>query len=148
MIARLAAWIAGVLVVLVLVLLSAPLDPVERIAGTRLGGELAADQDPEWTDYGRRQIAVETRTAYGIRHSVTTTSWVADGDLYVPCARCDGKRWPANVARDNRVRLKIDGQIYHRHAIRITDPPERAQILTAIGRDPESPTAVFRMEPR
>ena len=149
MITRLAAWIVGVLIVALLVLLSAPIDPVERIAGTRLGGELAADQDPTWIDYGRRQIAVETRTAYGIRHSVTTTSWVADGNsFYVPCARCDGKRWPANVARDNRVRLKIDGEIYRRHAIRITDPPERARILTAIGRDPESPTAVFRMEPR
>ena len=113
---RLAAWIAGVLVVAVLVFLSAPIDPMGRIAGTRLGGPPAADQDPTWTDYGRRQIAVETRTAYGIRHSVTTTSWVADGNLYVPCARCDGKRWPANVARDNRVRLKIDGEIYRRHA--------------------------------
>ena len=148
MIARLAAWIVGVLVVAVLVLLSAPIDPMGRIAGTRLGGQLAADQDPIWTDYGRRQIAVETRTAYGIRHSVTTTSWVADGNLYVPCARCDGKRWPANVARDNRVRLKIDGEIYRRHAIRITDPRQRARILTAVGRDPASPTAVFRMEAR
>lgn len=149
MIARLAAWIVGVLIVAVLVLVSAPIDPRGRIAGTRLGGELAVDQDPTWVDYGRRQIAVETRTGYGIRHSVTTTSWVADGNnLYVPCARCDGKRWPANVARDNRVRLKIDGEIYRRHAIRLTDPAERARVLTAIGRDPESPTAVFRMEPR
>ena len=133
---------AGVLIVALLVLLSAPIDPMGRIAGTRLGGPLAADQDPTWTDYGRRQIAVETRTSYGIRHSVTTTSWVADGNLYVPCARCDGKRWPANVARDNRVRLKIDGQIYKRHAIRITDPPERARKSSPpSGRDPASPTA-------
>ena len=142
------AWIVGAVVVVWLVLVSAPIDPVERIPGTRLGGALAADQTPDWTGYTRRQIAVETRTSYGIPHSVTTTSWVADGHFYVPCARCDGKRWPANVARDDRVRLKIDGEIYERRAIRITEPEERARILRGVGRDPDSPTAVFRMVPR
>ena len=140
---------AGALLVLVYVLLLVvPIDPVERRPGTRLGGDLAADQAPDWGDYGRKQIAVQTRTWYFVPHAVTTTSWVDDGRFYVPCARCDGKRWPRNVARDNRVRLKIDGMLYDRRAIRITDPAERARILGAVGRDPDSATAVFRMDPR
>lgn len=79
---------------------------------------------------------------------MTTTSWVADGHFYVPCARCDGKRWPRNVAGDNRVRLKIDGALYERRAVRIVDPEERARILGAVGRGGRDAMAVFRMEPR
>ncbi len=148
MIGKLAAGVVGALVVIWLVLIWLPIDPVERRPGTRLGGDLAAEQNPDWSNYGRRQIAVQTRTWYLIPHSVTTTSWVADGHLYVPCARCDGKRWPRNVARDNRVRLKIDGALYERRAVRIVDPAERARILGAVGRDGRDGMAVFRMEQR
>ena len=138
----------GVALLLVYVLLLVvPIDPVERRAGTRLGGDLAPDQSPAWADRGRKQIAVQTRTWYLVPHAVTTTSWIDGGNFYVPCARCEGKRWPENVARDNRVRLKIDGLLYDRRAIRITDPAERARVLGTAGRDPESPTAVFRMDP-
>ena len=149
MVRKLLIGAVGLLVVVCLVLLVVPIDPVERTPGTRLGGELAADQAPRWTDYGRKQIAVQTRTWYGVPHSVTTTSWVdAAGDLYVPCRQCDGKRWPKNVARDNRVRLKIDGLLYDRRAIRITDESERALVLGRVGRDARPGTAVFRMVPR
>lgn len=148
MIGKLAAGVVGALVVIWLVLIWLPIDPVERRPGTRLGGELAAEQNPDWSNYGGGQIAVETRTWYLIPHSVTTTSWVADGHFYVPCARCDGKRWPRNVARDNRVRLKIDGTLYERRAVRIVDGAERARILGAVGRDGRDGMAVFRMESR
>ena len=129
-------------------LLVVPIDPIERVPGTRLSGELAPDQAPSWTDYGRKQIAVQTSTWYFVPHAVTTTSWVHEGVLYVPCARCEPKRWPKNVERDNRVRLKIDGLLYDRRAIRITDDDERARVLAVVGREPTPGTAVFRMEPR
>lgn len=149
MIAKLLGAVAVVVVAVLVVLFAVPIDPIERIPGTRLAGELAADQNPDWSGYTRRQIAVETRTGYGIPHSVTTTSWVTDGEFYVPCARCEGKRWPGNVARDDRVRLKIDGEIYERRAVRITDAEERLRVLGAVGRDGRGgTTAVFRMEPR
>ena len=147
MVKKLAIGFGVVLVLVYVLLLVVPIDPVERRPGTRLGGDLAPDQAPEWSDRGGKQIAVQTRTWYAVPHAVTTTSWIADGSFYVPCARCAGKRWPSNVARDNRVRLKIDGLLYERRAIRITDRAERARILAGVGRDPESPTAVFRMEP-
>ena len=140
--------VGAVLVLIYLVLLVVPIDPVERRPGTRLSGQTAPDQEPPWTDYGRKQIAVQTRTWYLVPHAVTTTSWVdAAGDLYVPCNRCDGKRWPKNVARDNRVRLKIDDLVYDRRAVRIAEPSERARILGAVGREPRTGTAVFRMVP-
>ena len=148
MIRKLLFAFVGLIVLAFLVLLVAPIDPVERRPGTRLSGELAPNQTPDWSDYGRKQIAVQTNTWYGIPHAVTTTSWIADGELHVPCARCAGKRWPENVARDDRVRLKVDGLLYERRAVRITDAEARARVLGVVGRGDTGGVAVFRMEPR
>ena len=147
MLRKLVLGACAVLALACIAVLVVPIDPMGRIPGTRLAGDLAADQTPVWADYGRKTIAVQTRTSYGLPHAVTTTSWVHDGHLYVPCARCDGKRWPRNVARDNRVRLKIDGELYDRRAVRITDAAERARILAAVGREDVGGVAVFRMTP-
>ena len=100
MVKKVVIGVGAALVLVYVLLLVVPIDPVERRPGTRLGGDLAADQTPEWADRGRKQIAVQTRTWYAVPHAVTTTSWIDGGSFYVPCARCAGKRWPSNVARD------------------------------------------------
>ena len=117
-------------------------------AGNR---DLAAEQDTDWSfrSPGRKQILVETATWYGIPHSVTTTSWVDGGALYVPCNTCATKRWPKNVARNPDVRLKIDGEVYERRAVRITDDEERQRLLRVLGATETPPHRwVFRMDPR
>jgi hypothetical protein len=43
------------------------------------------------------------------------------------------KAWTANVARDPRVRLKIDGKIYEATVALMTD---RAEVAGIMGRDP------------
>ena len=93
--------VQAVLAAVYLAALLVPYEPDERRPGTRLGGPLAAEQDTDWSfrSPGRMQIFVETATWYGVPHSVTTTSWIVDGDLYVPCNACATKRWPKNVAR-------------------------------------------------
>ena len=143
--------VVAVLVAAYLVALSVPYEPDERRPGTRLGGPLAAHQDTDWSfrSPGRMQIFVETATWYGIPHSVTTTSWIVDGDLYVPCNACATKRWPKNVARNPDVRLKVDGQIYERRAVRITDEAEQQRVFEALGAGADRPGRwVFRMETR
>ena len=136
----------GLLITLYIAVIFVPFEPDERRPGTRLGGDLAHVQDTDWSCLqGRTQIFVETRTWYLIPHSVTTTSWVADGAFYVPCGSCDSKRWPKNVERDPRVRLKINESIYERKAIRITDPEERRRLMRI--RLPEG-VALYRMDPR
>ena len=52
------------------------------------------------------------------------------------------------MARDNRVRLKIDDMLYERRAVRITDAEERARILGTVGREDTGGVALFRMDPR
>ena len=87
-------------------------------------------------------IMLETRTWYGIPHSVTINA-VPRGDiLYISGSEQDfrlqkefpySKRWWANIERDPRVRMKIDGKIYEMTVALIADRVEVAQL---IGRDP------------
>lgn len=144
---RIALAIVPVLAALYLVAIFLTFDPAERRPGTRLSGELAANQDTDWAFLeGRTRAWVETRTWYLVRHSITVSAWSADGTLYVGCRQCDTKRWPRNVARDDRVRIKIGNAIYERRATRITDPAERQAVLGP--RTPGPGFAVFRMDPR
>ena len=92
----------------------------------------------------KNTIMIETRTWYGIPHSVTT-GVVGRGDKLYVHGHQDEKRmakqfpsdkaWTANVARDPRVRMKIGGKIYEMTLVLITD---RAEVAAIMGRDPET----------
>ena len=144
---RIALIAVGVVVILYLIAIFIPIDPDERRPGTRLGGDLAADQDTDWSFVqGRTRAWVETRTPYLVPHSITVSAWADGGTLYVGCRDCLTKTWPRYVARDNRVRVKIGDAIYQRRAIRITDDAERQAVLGPAATRPGY--AVFRMDPR
>ena len=95
-------------------------------------------EDPERRD----TIMLETRTWYGIPHSVTI-GIVGRGDKLYIHAHSDenriqtpfpnDKRWTQNVSRDPRVRLKIDDKIYEATVALMTDRDEVAGVM---GRDP------------
>lgn len=87
-------------------------------------------------------IMLETRTWYGIPYSVTILPTARGDKLYIGgSARGtrlerefpNYKQWWANVERDPRVRLKIDGKIYEMTATLVYDPEQLKEI---IGRDP------------
>jgi hypothetical protein len=127
-----------------------PIEPAEQRPGTRLSGDTVDSGTVDWSFIeGRKQIFVQTNTWYLIPHSVTTTSWVLDGELYVPCGACATKRWPRNVATDANVVLKIDEHLYERKAVLIVDPHEKHQILAVPhGHDLPGGVEVYRMESR
>lgn len=87
-------------------------------------------------------IMLETRSWYGIPHSVTI-NLVPQGDkLYVSGSEQGSrlekefpysKAWWANIERDPRVRMKIDGKIYEMTVALVAD---RAEVFQIIGRDP------------
>ena len=147
--------------------LSGCVDPKDRRPGLWLSGDVETAPVTDWsfTDM-RREIFLETRTWYGIRHSVTVACAVHDGALYVPSLYYDGgefpekRHWHRNVARDPRVRLEIDGRIYERRAVLVTDPVEWNGVLASfsskapfwkeLAEKPESerPKIIFmRMDP-
>ena len=107
-----------------------PVDPQEQRPGLRLSGDLAINEPANWEFLTPGTlIYVQTDTWYGIPHSVTTTSFVHAGQLYVPCRECAGKRWSNLVARNNLVLVKVQGTLYPRQAVRITDPETRAAVF-------------------
>ena len=122
-----------------------------RIArpGLWLTGEVVREVVTDWDfvnhldDPERRDtVMVETRTWYGIPHSVTIGIVGRDDKLYIH-ARSDERRmqtpfphdkyWTQNVSRDPRVRLKIDDKIYEATVALMTD---RNEVAGVMGRDP------------
>jgi hypothetical protein len=87
-------------------------------------------------------IMLETRTWYGIPHSVTVNAVPRGEELYLSGseqgARLEkefpySKRWWTNIERDPRIRMKIDGKIYEATVALVAD---RAEVAQLIGRNP------------
>jgi hypothetical protein len=117
--------------------------------GLWLKGEVVREPVTNWDWVSKikdpirqNSIMLETRTWYGIPHSVTIGLTPRGDKLYIrgseQGARLQkgfpySKAWWVNVIRDPRVRMKIGGKIYEMTVVLITDRAEVAQIM---GRDP------------
>ena len=118
--------------------------------GMRMAGEVVREVVPNWDwgnqfsdAFGENGTELETRTWYGIPHSVTVLLVPRGDELYLMSSaqtfRLDkefpyGKAWWKNVERDPRVRLKIGEKIYEMTAVLIQDRAEVARLRG--GRDP------------
>ncbi len=87
-------------------------------------------------------IMLETRTWYGIPHSVTVNLVPRGDKLYVSGSEQgsrlqrdfpNSKAWWANIERDPRIRMKIDGKLYEMTVALVAD---RAEVFQILGRDP------------
>ena len=132
--------IVGVLLACVVIALGAVriigLDPKERRPGLWLQGHLVTTPISDWSfsdDYPT--IFVQTRSWYGLPHSVTTTATAYNGHLYLTSVYRPGmqfphgRRWNENVVRDPHVRLKIGDQVFDRTLALVTDPIEKDAVL-------------------
>ena len=111
--------------------------------GLWLTGEVVHEAVTNWDwvnkigAFGNDASELETRTWYGIPHSVTVLL-VARGDkLYLQSSAQTfrlkkkfpySKAWWSNVERDPRVRLKIGGKIYEMTVVLIQDRAEVARL--------------------
>lgn len=112
--------------------------------GLWLTGEVVHEAVTNWDwineisdPFGKNASELETRTWYGIPHSVTVLL-VARGDkLYLQSSAQTfrlkkkfpySKAWWRNVERDPRVRLKIGGKIYEMTVALIQDRAEVARL--------------------
>ena len=112
--------------------------------GLWLTGEVVHEPVTTWDWVNRvndpirkNTIMLETRTWYGIPHSVTI-GIIGRGDkLYVSGSERDfrlkkgfpySKAWWANIERDPRVGMKIGGKIYEMTVVLISDRAEVAQL--------------------
>ena len=102
----------------------------------------------DWVDqfsdpFSENATELETRTLYGIPHSVTVLLVPRGDKLYLQSSAQTfrlnkefpyAKAWWRNVERDPRVRLKIGGKIYEMTVVLIQDRAEVARLRG--GRDP------------
>jgi hypothetical protein len=128
-----AAWPAAALLAA-----TCSLEPSGERPGFGLSGEVVREPVPDWsfTD-GIEEIRIETRTGYGLPHSVTIWCVSIDGELYVGASAPEfpkERRWVRNVRRDPNVRLEIAGRIYERQLEVITDPARADFVDRAFGR--------------
>jgi len=137
------------------------LDPKERRPGLWLVGEIVTTPVTDWSFTDKYQtIYVQTRSWYGLPHSVTTTCTAYNGKLYLTSVYRPGlefprdRLWNGNVMRDPHVRLKIGSQLYDQTLVLVTDPGERDAALEAKARKyprlagaDKSRTYVFRVQP-
>ena len=112
--------------------------------GLWLKGEVVREAVTNWDwvnqfdgPFGENATSLETRTWYGIPHSVRVLLLPRGDKLYLQSSaqtfRLDqefpnGKAWWRNVERDPRVRLKIGGKIYEMTVVLIHDRAEGARL--------------------
>ena len=127
-----------------------PVEPVDRRPGLGLVGAPADPMTETWSALpaGLSEIEVETRTAIGIPHSVTTVLWRDGEHLYVPCKACATKQWPKNVLARPEVRLRVQGRIYPMQMQQVTDTAERDRLLAGAFPEVTPDLWVFRVSPR
>ena len=104
--------------------------------GLWLSGRVVKTPVTDWSFVSQYKTdKVQTRTWYGIPHSVTTGFIFYNGQLYLTSMFAkgvpfpEGKSWVKNVMRDPHVRLKFGNNLYDCTLSPVTDPGERAAVL-------------------
>ena len=122
-------WLARMgLMIVIAVSLTGCFGPQDRRPGMRLPSEVA-ETPSDWSfmkDFP--EIAIEVRTPYFLPHSVTISSGMRDGDLFVGALDPESKYWPGWVDDDPEVRLGIGEFVYEVRLVPITDSAIIARI--------------------
>ncbi len=88
-------------------------------------GEPYQGPEPDWS-FIRDTATIELQSVEPAR---SRTTWVVyhDGRAYIPCGYMNStwgriwKQWPIEAERDGRAVVRIDGRLYDRYLVRITD---------------------------
>ncbi len=107
------------------------------IGGPFRSGEVVAS--PENWEFLKEREEMEIQT---IDPSTSRTLWVpvVDGKLYIVSGYMNStigrlwKQWPTYMEEDNRILIRVDGNIYEQRLNRITEGPIAAEVMTEIGR--------------
>lgn len=136
--------------------------PMGPFPGGRLSGEVGPKRVADWSfvnDHETVQLEVRPEDPY----SVNTWSVGIGPSLYVPTSMIFGplnpteREWVAAVEKNPAVRIRIDGVVYERSALKVEDDAESTRAREALeanhgiapeDRDPERTIWIFRLEER
>ena len=120
--------------------------PCERTSGGYLLGSVISEPVSDWSFANDLEAVplcqIEVSTGL-LPHSINLNCMASEGELYLSCAGCDGKRWSSAALANPNARLRAAGQVYPVHLTRVTDPAtlDRAWVARATkrGRTTETP---------
>ena len=102
--------------------------PMGPIPGGKLDGVVVSGEVSDWSFTDEiKNIQLEARP--GDPYSVTTWCAAHGGGIYVGSGGGEKTRWARYLLADSRVRLRIDGKLYNRSAVRVTDRDEIEAVL-------------------
>lgn len=107
-----------------------------------IGGPFKSGQvmpSPTNWDFLKEREEIEIQT---LNPTSSRTVWVpvVDGKLYIVSGYMNSgigrlwKQWPTYMAEDNRVLIRVDGDIYEQRLNRITEGPIAAEVMSEIAR--------------
>ncbi len=113
--------------------------PLEIVAGGPFTtGELQTDAEPDWT-FLKDRPTIEFQLLEPAQ-SRTTFVLVHDRRVFIPSGYMNTwygriwKHWPHHAEKDARARLRVDGRIYDRTLVRLTEGPELEPVLAELSR--------------
>jgi hypothetical protein len=113
--------------------------PLAIVAGGPFrSGEPVTGPEPDWS-FARELREVEFQLVEPPR---SRTTWILEheGRIFIPCGYMNStwgrlwKQWPLEAERDGRAILRIDGDLYERTLVRISDGPLVEPLLAELGR--------------
>jgi len=160
--ARVLKWlglaILGVAVLAVCVVFAARFadGPLGPVPGGPMTGARVAEPVTDWGFVAERDT-VELQVNPQAPRSITTWVVVYEGQPYIPSGFGARKTWTKQLVADGRAVLRVDGKLYERQAVRVTDEALleelRAVLIAKYDLDPEGnfsgpETWFFRLDPR
>ena len=150
--------ILGIAVLAVCIVFGARLadGPLGPVPGGPMSGQLVAEPVTDWGFIVERDT-VELEVNPDAPRAITTWVLGYGGQPFIPSGFGARKTWTAQLAADGRAMLRVDGQLYERQAVRVTDEELleelRAVLIRKYDLDPEgnfsgSETWFFRLDPR
>jgi hypothetical protein len=116
--------------------------PCERLPGFVVWGEEQSQPVDDWTFANEARLC-QLQVSNGVLPQSLNLNCMADeGELFVSCASCDGKRWSITALAHPDGKILIDGKVYPVRLQRLTDPAQldrawaaREDKLTQFGRE-------------
>lgn len=121
--------------------------PWEIIAGGPFtSGERHVGPEPDWS-FVRDIPTVEFQLIDPPR---SRTTWILehDGRIFIPCGYMETtwgrlwKQWPLEAEKDGRALLRVQGKLYERRLVRITEGPDVAAVTALIAAKYRVPATV------
>lgn len=120
--------------------------PCERTSGGYLLGDVADEPVADWTfanDMSEVPLCQIQVDAGLLPHSINLNCMADNGELYLSCAGCDGKRWSTAALNNPAARLRAGETVYPVTLTRVTDAEtlDRAWVARAakLGRPTDTP---------